>query len=226
MDISAATLKDIIAVTLSVAALVLSYRTAIRASRLNQAQLKLAKLQGEADTNLAAVQAELVREQTRLARDSDIIRWAGDTIALLSEMAELPMLAETSERRTTHWHELRHRLSSQIDIGRLFFPNFGTDLVDTERSSAYRGRRQPVLDHLVAAYDIFDEALMAGDTDARRQCKRRIIRAKRHFVSEIEGHIDPNRYIEALDPALIDGLKEEIATKAAQEEATNGKAVR
>ena len=212
-------LRDYVTIAISAGALWLSYRTAMRAGRLNEAQLKLAKRQGEAETSLAAAQAELAREQTRITRDSDVIRWAGDTIALLSEMAELPMTEEDPTSKLLHWHVLRHRLSSQIDIGRLFFPNFGGDLVDTQRTPAYRGRRQPVLDPLVRAYDIFDEAIVGGDEPSRRDCKRRIVRAKREYVSEIQNHLDPGRVIEALDPALIDGLKQEIAAKTEADEA-------
>ena len=116
-------IRDVITICISVAALALSYYTAMRASRLNRRQYELAKAQGEEGSRIAAASAEAAREQARMQRDSDIIAWAGEVSDLLSEMGEFSIATGDVSAQIARRHELRHRLSAKIDLGRLFFPN-------------------------------------------------------------------------------------------------------
>ena len=208
------TSRDVITIALSAAALGLSWVTARRASRLNTRQYELAKAQGDSDSRIAAASAEAVREQARLQRDTDIIRWASEVALILSEIAEFPMSEGAVEDKRARRHELRYRLSAQIDIGRLYFPNSQTGLDpqgEDQKPPAYRGDRQSVLDHLIAAYDAFADEAITGSEAERRLVKWRVTSEKRGFISEVHEFIDPHRYIEFRDDPAIDTLKSELA---------------
>lgn len=212
--------RDVATVLISVAALALSYYTAMRASRLNKRQYELAKAQGDAGARLAAAAAEATREQARLQRDTDIIRWATEIAQILSEMAEFSMSDGDAAAQKARRHELRHRLSAQIDIGRLYFPNSlsGVEVEgDERRPPAYRGERQGVIDHLVAAYDAFTLDAIEGGEAERRLVKWRITAEKRGFVSEVHEFIDPRRYVEFRDDAELAAIKAKIEAEAAED---------
>jgi len=197
-------------IAISTFALVLSWRTAGRSGRLSQSQLDTVTRQGDADARIAAMQAEAAQEQTRLQRDSDIIQWAATVIGLLAEMAELPVTEMEDDQRSRRWHQMRHRLSTQIDIGRFYFPNYASDFYETDNPAAFRGRRQRVLEYLIESYDIFDERDVLGDLTTRRACKQALVAERRKFISEVQRHIDPSRYVEFLDKDAIQKLKKEV----------------
>lgn len=188
----------------------LSWRTAASSSSLSRDQHDAATKQNEAEAKIAAIHAEVTHEQTRLQRDTDIIRWAGEAVALLAEMAELPVTTMEDDARHRRWHSLRHRLSTQIDIGRFYFPNYGSDTLGADNSTAFRGRRQRVLEHLVEAYDIFDEDDTLGDLITRRDCKQALVTERQNFISEVQRFIDPSRYVEFRDGDAIEQLKREV----------------
>ena len=168
-------------------------------------------------SRIAAASAEAAREQARLQRDTDIIRWASEVALLLSEMAEFSMAEADEPVQYDRRHELRFRLSAQIDIGRLYFPNSLTGLKtveDERRPPAYRGERQGVLDHLIAAYDAFSKEAITGGEAERRLIKWRVTAAKRGFVSEVHEFIDPRRYVEFRDDGEIAEIKTRIKEKA------------
>ncbi len=197
-------------IVISSVALVLSYRTATSSSRMSQSQLDTTTRQGDAEAKIAALHAEVTHEQTRLQRDTDIIRWAGVAVGLLAEMAELPVTEMEDDARRRRWHSLRHRLSTQIDIGRFYFPNYGAEFYKTDNPAAFRGRRQQVLAFLVEAYDIFDEDDTLGDLTTRRACKQALVAERQNFISEVQRFIDPSRYVEFRDGEAIEQLKREV----------------
>ena len=94
----------------------------------------------------------------------------------------------------TFWRALtlrcRHRLSSLIDRGRFFIPNYVPDEVGVEKPAAFRGLRHPALDLLVAA-----EQLLAGaDRQLLKQCpslRAARVQIKREFVSHVQEILDP-----------------------------------
>ncbi len=202
--------SELATIVISCVALILSWRTATSSSRLSRYQHDAATKQGEADAKIAALHTEVTHEQTRLQRDTDIIRWAGETLAILAEMAELPVTEMEDDARRRRWHSLRHRLSTQIDIGRFYFPNYGTDFYKTDNPAAFRGRRQQVLAFLVEAYDIFDEEDALGDLTTRRACKKALVAERQNFISEVQRFIDPSRYVEFRDGDAIEQLKREV----------------
>ena len=202
--------SELATIVISCAALILSWRTATSSSRLSRDQHDAATRQNEADSKIAALHAEVTHEQTRLQRDTDIIAWAGEAVGLLAEMAELPVTEMEDDARSRRWHSLRHRLSTQIDIGRFYFPNFGKDIYDQDSPNAFRGRRQRVLEYLVEAYDIFDEEDTLGDLTTRSACKKALVAERQNFISEVQRFIDPSRYVEFRDGDAIEQLKREV----------------
>lgn len=82
---------------------------------------------------------------------------------------------------------LRTALSAQIEKGRWFFPNGLKERIGQRKDPAYRGFRQPVLDHLVEIHDAVDNAHWAT-RDAPRMTVRKGHRA---FVSEVQTFLDP-----------------------------------
>lgn len=204
-------------IVISCVALILSWRTATSSSKLSRDQHDAATRQKEADAKIAALHAGVSHEQTRLQRDTDIIRWAGGTLAILAEMAELPVTEMEDDARRRRWHSLRHRLSTQIDIGRFYFPNYGADHQKADKPAAFRGRRQRVLEYLVEAYDIFDEDDALGDLTTRQACKKALAAERQNFISEVQRFIDPGRYVEFRDGEAIEQLKREVETAQAQD---------
>lgn len=204
-------------IAISCIALILSWRTATSSSRLSRDQHDASTKQNEAEARIAALHTEVTHEQTRLQRDTDIIRWAGETLATLAEMAELPVTEMEDDARRRRWHSLRHRLSTQIDIGRFYFPNYGAEFYQTDNPAAFRGRRQRVLAFLVEAYDIFDERDTLGDLTTRRACKKALVGERQNFISEVQRFIDPSRYVEFRDGDAIEQLKREVEATADQE---------
>ncbi|MGB0506333.1 MAG: hypothetical protein ACPGGK_09060 [Pikeienuella sp.] len=203
-------LRDFITILISFAALALSFWATLRTGRLNREHLQITSRQGEAENRIAAAQADLAREQTRMARDSDIIHWAADVTGLLSQMAELTMVQSDDVTWRRDWHLLRHQLTAKIDVGRLYFPNYAADMVNLEKPPAYRGVRQSVIDHLVWAYDAFSEYAATSNETDMTALRGRLISEKRQFISEIQTHIDPMRYIEMLDTDALDEVKKSL----------------
>lgn len=199
-------------IVISCVALILSWRTATSSSKLSRDQHDVSTKQNEAEAKIAALHAEVTHEQTRLQRDTDIIRWAGEAVGLLAEMAELPVTEMEDDARRRRWHSLRHRLATQIDIGRFYFPNYGKDVYGQEEPTAFQGRRQRVLEFLVEAYDIFDEDDTLGDLTTRRACKKALVAERQNFISEVQRFIDPSRYVEFRDGDAIERLKREVET--------------
>lgn len=99
------------------------------------------------------------------------------------------------ERRNKY----RIALSSMIDRGRWFFPNLNTESHGQGKELAFRGYRQDVLNSLVDAYN------SVTDINYVTRCrnddlKKRIVTAKKRFVSEIQSILDPVQ----LDQEFID----------------------
>jgi hypothetical protein len=123
---------------------------------------------------------------------SELRKWADEACETLSEAVHMcdldptKMGSEFFERK----HDLRCRLSSQIDRGRWFYPNIKRQFHGTEKAGAFQGYRQPILDHLTSAYRIvgrFDYAKQAPNLAVRED----LVELKRLFVSEIHDHLDP-----------------------------------
>jgi hypothetical protein len=99
--------------------------------------------------------------------------------------------------------EIRTGLSIQVERGRWFFPNVLRYEHGKAKDPAYRGLRQPVLDSIVAAFDISDSLTW----DTRESFTTDLIATQRIFVSEIQVHLDPNKRYEKYRE-LVDHYRE------------------
>ncbi len=142
-------------------------------------------------------QERLAVETIRIARDNDVIRWSNemiDTIVgiefLLRPAGRPPDAAQFMAKRD----EFLAKLSSNIEKGRLYFPNLDHNKFGTEKESAYRGHRQPILDRLVEIYDLIKDVDLqdAAKLDAVRA---EVLNKKRAFVSEAQSAVEPRRRV-------------------------------
>ena len=150
-----------------------------------------------------ANQRRLVLEDLRVRRDDDIIQWSNATIDTISR-AELLLRSAHRYLETKEYLVLRDEslaaLSSAVDKGRLYFPNVEADSYGIEKESAYRGHRQPILDELVAIYDLIkdlDPAVSSGFPAKLDEFAKR----KRAFVSEAQSEVEPRRRLTFLKRA-------------------------
>jgi len=123
----------------------------------------------------------------------DLLKWSDECMMLLSEamhLCELDPTRMADNRFFESRHDLRIKISAQIDRGRWFFPNYATEKYGQHKHGAFRGYRPAVLDGLVSAY----HELTALDyaNAARNAGKKNIIEdAKRLFTTEIQKVLDP-----------------------------------
>jgi hypothetical protein len=113
-----------------------------------------------------------------------VLRWADGAcreLALAIHLAETP----SEPNREYRFREIRAALTHLIDTGRWYFPNSQEPGIDRDFPPAYRGKRHPALDLLVAAQGL------VGKTDPIGISA--LVRAKREFVSHIQVLVNPNR---------------------------------
>jgi hypothetical protein len=145
-------------------------------------------------------QRRLAIETLRVQRDTDVITWTNNTIDLLVEAEflirdwiRLYTLKEFASKRD----ELLAKLSATIDKGRMFFPNFSRDVVGTEKPSAFRGRRQAILDRLVEFYDLV-KSLDPENPETIETVRHALMIKKREFVSQAQSEVEPGRRLAIL----------------------------
>lgn len=179
-----AAIGQFLAAFLALVALVISVRTA-------RAQQILSE-------RLAREHAQLLFEQVRMQRDSDILQWTQDCVRLLSRAESLFETydpADISPDAREDLRDVRHRLSALIDYGRLFFPNSNPDKKGFDNPAAYQGFRQRILTRLVSVYGIVGKFEKYKSAEQRRERLARLNDLRRQFVSEAQLAIDPRRYI-------------------------------
>jgi hypothetical protein len=129
--------------------------------------------------------------------------WADETIGLIIELTRECRESSSEVNFLDRVASLRTRLSIQVERGRWFFPNLIQDQYGVAKSKAYRGLRQPVLDAVVAAFDISDEL----DWPNRSMYRGDLFAAQRLFVSEVQQQVNPLRRYEKVDEILDDYRK-------------------
>jgi hypothetical protein len=138
-------------------------------------------------------------ETLKFNNDSQVMNWANRTVAA---MAEAQHICASPNVGALYINErgiaLATSLSSLIDEGRWYFPNVGRRQTDAEKPGAYRGTRQPILDHVFLAYEAVYEMMRAEDA-SREALAAKIAEAKRHFVSEVQHAVDPRRRAWVMD---------------------------
>ena len=124
---------------------------------------------------------------------SDLLKWSDDSMLLLSQSLHLCEL-DPKKMEDNKFFELRHelkiKLSAQIDRGRWFFPNYFVEKHGQHKHEAYRGFRPAVLDSLVFAYRAVNN-LNYSDISKNIESREVIADAKRLFTSEIQKVLNP-----------------------------------
>jgi hypothetical protein len=140
-------------------------------------------------------------ETIRMQRDNDVIKWTNDVIGILVSIefllrdwaGHLPPKEFVVQR-----NGYLEQLSAVIDKGRMYFPNFSHDTIGTEKPSAYRGKRQAILDRLVEFYDMIRD-LDPASPAAIEAVRHDLMIKKREFVSQAQSAVDPRRRINFLE---------------------------
>jgi hypothetical protein len=138
-------------------------------------------------------------ESLKFNNDTQVMSWANRTVVA---MAEAQQICASPNVSALYLNErgiaLATSLSALIDEGRWFFPNVGRRQTDPDKPGAYRGTRQPILDHVHAAYEGVQD-MMRNDDAPREALAAKIAEAKRHFVSEVQHAVDPRRRAWVMD---------------------------
>jgi hypothetical protein len=102
------------------------------------------------------------KTQFKISREREIFEWAARTLE------GFPDLISGEPAKVEH---AKARLSAQIDIGRLLFPNDHTDSVGSKKPIERRGLRSHVLDPLVGIYrmKLPEEESLSELEDLRRR---------------------------------------------------------
>ena len=181
---AAAAVGQLVAAFLALIALIVSVRTSRAQQRLSQ--------------DLAKEQSQLLFEQVRMQRDSDVLAWTQECVQVLAECEAFfessgpaGLTADSREQLRT----LRHRLSALIDCGRMFFPNHAPDKKGADNPAAYQGFRQRILSRLVSAYTVVSKFEKLKSDEPRLERLARLNALRRMFVSEAQLAIDPRRFI-------------------------------
>jgi hypothetical protein len=140
---------------------------------------------------------------------ADVREWSSEVVEIISEAV---MFCDLDPKQTVspsffeRRHLLRARLSHLLDTGKWFFPNVEHDSFGTHKPAAYRGFRQEALDRghevycAVGALDYTEQA-PNGET------RKKLVEAKKAFVSIIQEVLDPRKReeeIRALQRSLND----------------------
>jgi len=160
--------------------------------------LRTSRHQQQLSERIAKEQNDLLFEQVRMQRDSDVIAWSHRCIAILSEIESV--VAATDPAALPHGRAeqiaiLRHTLSGAIDQGRLFFPNDAPDSKGADKPAAYQGVRQRILGVLVSVYDVLASMDRLTTPERRAAACKHLLDLRRHFVSEAQLAIEPRRFM-------------------------------
>jgi hypothetical protein len=141
--------------------------------------------------NYHNAQANILSANTWIDQYLNNVRiWADEASECISRAMHATRLQPAEQ--SLELYEAMYRLSSLVDRGRWFFPNQWSDEVGLHKEPAYRGLRQPILDHLVNAYDLVkavcDKTTAVTTAD--------LVHQQRLFVSEVQRVLNPRRRTE------------------------------
>jgi len=142
-------------------------------------------------------QQHLNRWQLRLHREDHVIAWSQSCIVLMAEVEEHLKFMGSGPMQSVPYDELikiRARLSALIDEGRLYFPNTRCRTHGMQKEEAYKGYRQPILDHLVEAYDFIGKLQRATMVAAADKLVVHFNKIRRSFVSEAQIAVNPRLF--------------------------------
>lgn len=167
--------------------------------KASEAQLLASKAQQETVAALLK-QNQLRERQWAESYFTDVRSWANDACQAIAEalhFARHPYLVKDAANRI----RIESKLSYLLDTGRWYFPNHWSDDYGKAKEPAYRGLRQPILDHLFKAYN----ATRAMDNpECCAKSLKDLIQAQRSFVSEVQNVLDPRRREEEVKRVLTE----------------------
>ena len=116
---------------------------------------------------------------------NNLLQWYQETTIIL---IQLKLLIESGSLVEPQKYDLLSRLSSQIELGRFYFPNIDKgDFFGKEKPTAYQGYRHIALEFLVFSYNIFIRV------DAV-QYLQHATELQRHFTSYIYELLQPKAF--------------------------------
>lgn len=138
------------------------------------------------------------RDTMRLEWTREVLAWADDCIAALSEAHSIcdPRYCQ-SEGHAGRVFEAHWKISYLIDRGRLYFENDKSDGYGQHKPSAYQGYAPEMLEWLKDAYNSLSNYIYTSFRDGD-EIKEDIIKSKRHFVSLMQVEIDPSWFRKAM----------------------------
>lgn len=173
---------SVVALASSGVAFLIARKSVHRAEQLDQKNIEIAELQ-----------SRLAHQNWTDEHFRDVAQWASEIAEAISRAIHFLDEDDPRIRR-----DILASLSSRIDTGRWYFPNqlevgFGED-----KEPAYQGVRQPLLDWVVLAYDIYAGNRTFSDPSGM------LVTCQRKFVSAIQEHIDPRSRDKAVLKVLAD----------------------
>jgi hypothetical protein len=126
---------------------------------------------------------------------STIIAWYSETVELLIELRSLLVSVNDKDDKLAKEQlklKMMSHLSSQIEVGRLYFPNLDKgDGYGKEKPKAFQGYRNLTLDFLVFSYNIFLEKDVVVYAE-------HLVRLQREFTSIICETVGPEEFLNEL----------------------------
>ncbi|WP_049975985.1 hypothetical protein [Azospirillum sp. B506] len=119
--------------------------------------------------------------------------WADSCCDVLTEACHLSYLDPTrcdGESFFVQRQRILVALSSLIDRGRWYFPNYKVEY-GQHKEAAYRGHRHEILDSLVAAYKSVRQLNYTERGENAAICKK-ILQGKRIFIGNVQDVLAPN----------------------------------
>jgi hypothetical protein len=155
--------------------------------------------------------------ELRTQYKSEILDWYSETVKVLINLklkSAKEMFIE-NEKLT-----LMSTLSSQIEIGRMYFPNIERGDFGKEKEIAYQGYRNLMLDFLVFSYRILDkESLNNNDYQKLEFLQRgltsliyKLIDPKK-MLEDVQNHTNSNFYEETSFDDFIDAPLDDLKNK-------------
>lgn len=182
-----------LASTVSAVAAVIAIAMAMLAQRTASAAQERAGELERKNAELAEIQSRLSHQSWADEYFREITDWAGQVSLAISRATHLVDVDDEQSRR-----DVLSILSASIDMGRWYFPNIYHDKEGQYKEPAYRGFRQPCLDWVVRAYDVFDGREPVDDKRVELIC------CQRNFVSCIQEVLDPRSREKAIERVLND----------------------
>lgn len=122
----------------------------------------------------------------------DIKQWYEEVLIILKEL--YLQFAEAKKEDLTKLNNVLTKLSSKIDMARLYFPNKLDGDFGINKPKAYRGRRPLLIDILVFYYNIFFQNKYMDNLDILRSLQRAFVSEMTLFLSKNQNSATFSQY--------------------------------